>query len=97
MNQNLNFLCEAKLSLNQSSKNETPSGKIEARVTSRGARVGEDGRRFNYQPEGFMEWAKEFADAGKPLPMFLNHNDVGMPIGQWNESSFDRKRNGSHR
>lgn len=90
MNQNLNFLCEAKLSLNQSSKNGAPSGKIEARVTSWGAREGADGRKFNYQPEGFMEWANSFTEAGKPLPMFLNHNDMGMPIGQWNEFTFDK-------
>jgi HK97 family phage prohead protease len=91
MNQSLNFLCEAKLSLNQSSKDKLPSGKIEARVTSWGAREGADGRRFNYQPEGFMEWANEFAAMGKPLPMFLNHNDMGMPVGQWTEFSFDKK------
>jgi HK97 family phage prohead protease len=91
MNQSLNFLCEAKLSLNQSSKDKAPSGKIEARVTSWGAREGADGRRFNYQPEGFMEWANEFAAMGKPLPMFLNHNDMGMPVGQWTEFNFDKK------
>ena len=91
MNQNLSLLCEAKLSLNQSSKDKLPSGKIEARVTSWGAREGADGRRFNYQPEGFMEWANEFAASGKPLPMFLNHNDMGMPVGQWTEFNFDKK------
>ena len=90
MNQNLNLVCEAKLSLNPSSKDKSQSGKIEARVTSWGAREGADGRRFNYQPEGFAEWAKEFADAGKPLPMFLNHNDMGMPVGQWTEFNFDK-------
>jgi HK97 family phage prohead protease len=89
MNQNLNLYCEAKLKLNQSSKSEG-SGKIEAKVTTWGAREGADGRKFNYQPEGFMEWAKEFASAGKPMPMFLNHNDMGMPVGQWNEFSFDK-------
>lgn len=91
MNQTLNLICEAKLSLNQSSKESQASGKIEARVTSWGAREGADGRRFNYQPEGFMEWAKSFAESGKPLPMFLNHNDMGMPVGQWNEFNFDKE------
>ena len=91
MNQTLNLICEAKLSLNQSSKDKLPSGKIEARVTSWGAREGADGRRFNYQPEGFAEWANEFAASGKPLPMFLNHNDMGMPVGQWSEFNFDKK------
>jgi HK97 family phage prohead protease len=23
------------------------------------------------------------------MPMFLNHNDMGMPVGQWDEISFD--------
>lgn len=90
MNQNLNLICEAKLKLSKTSK-EDPSGQLEARVTTWGAREGADGRKFNYQPEGFADWAKEFADAGKPLPMFLNHNDMGMPVGQWNEFVFDKE------
>jgi len=90
MNQNLNLICEAKLRLNRSSK-EDPSGQLEAVVTTWGAREGADGRKFNYQPEGFMEWANEFAASGKPLPMFLNHNDMGMPVGQWTEFNFDKQ------
>ena len=86
---NLQIVCEAKLSL-ESATNEAqnPSGNIEAQVTTWGAREGADGRRFNYQPEGFADWAKEFASADKPLPMFLNHNDMGMPIGEWTEFNF---------
>jgi HK97 family phage prohead protease len=64
---------------------------MEARVTTWGAREGADGRKFNYQPEGFMDWATEFMEAGKPLPMFLNHNDMGMPVGEWNEFVFDKE------
>jgi HK97 family phage prohead protease len=87
---NLLLICEAKLNL-QADANESaePSGIIEARVTTWGAREGADGRKFNYQPEGFAEWAKEFASSDKPLPMFLNHNDMGMPMGEWNEFTFD--------
>jgi phage head maturation protease len=89
---NLNLVCEAKLSVpsnaNESAAN--PSGRIEARVTTWGAREGADGRKFNYQPEGFMGWATEFMEAGKPLPMFLNHNDMGMPVGEWNEFVFEQ-------
>lgn len=87
---NLTLLCEAQL-LVQENANEAaePSGKIEARVTTWGAREGADGRRFNYQPKGFADWAMEFAEAGKPLPMFLNHNDMGMPVGEWNSFEFD--------
>lgn len=86
---NLQIVCEAKLSLESATNEATnPSGNIEAVVTTWGAREGADGRRFNYQPEGFKEWATEFAEAGKPLPMFLNHNDLGMPIGEWNSFEF---------
>jgi HK97 family phage prohead protease len=87
---NLTLICEAKLSLTQdANENQNPSGNIEARVTTWGAREGADGRKFNYQPEGFADWANEFAQAGKPLPMFLNHNDLGMPMGEWNSFEFD--------
>jgi HK97 family phage prohead protease len=48
-----------------------------------------DGRRFNYQPEGFMDWAKEFASSGRPLPMFLNHNAESMPVGEWTSIEMD--------
>lgn len=87
---NLLLLCEAKVQLGQSADEaQGPTGKIEARATTWGAREGADGRKFNYQPEGFMEWAENFAKEGKPMPMFLNHNDMGMPVGEWNEITFD--------
>ena len=87
---NLQFICEAKVQLGQDAdESANPTGKIEARVTTWGAREGADGRKFNYQPEGFAQWADEFAKEGKPLPMFLNHNDMGMPVGQWDEFTFD--------
>ena len=89
MKQFLQVVCEAKLSLNEKAGKANPSGKISARVTTWGPRDGEDGRRFNYKPEGFMDWANEFAQSGKSLPMFLNHNDMGMPVGEWNEFTFD--------
>jgi hypothetical protein len=87
---NLILVCEAKVQLGQSADEaQNPSGKIEARATTWGAREGADGRKFNYQPEGFAQWADEFNKAGKPMPMFLNHNDMGMPVGQWDEVMFD--------
>ena len=87
---NLTLVCEARLMVQENANEaENPSGKIEARVTTWGAREGADGRKFNYQPEGFIQWAAEFAADGKPLPMFLNHNDMGMPIGEWNQFEFD--------
>ena len=85
----INLICEAKVGLKKEADQKNPSGKISAKVTTWGAREGADGRKFNYQPAGFMEWANEFANAGKPLPMFLNHNDMGMPVGEWNEFNFD--------
>jgi HK97 family phage prohead protease len=63
------------------------TGKIEATVTTWGAREGADGRRFNYQPEGFMDWAETFSKTGKPLPMFMNHQSEAMPVGEW--TSFE--------
>lgn len=86
----LTLVCEARVNLApDANEAQNPSGKIEARVTTWGAREGADGRKFNYQPEGFADWANEFAEAGKPLPMFLNHNDLGMPMGEWTEFTFD--------
>ena len=80
---NVTMLCEARLV--KEAKGQT--GKIEATVTTWGAREGADGRRFNYQPEGFMDWAEAFAKTGKPLPMFMNHQSDNMPIGEW--TSFE--------
>lgn len=87
---NLTLICEAQVQLaTGANEAQSPSGMMEARVTTWGAREGADGRKFNYQPEGFMDWAKEFNSGDKPLPMFLNHNDLGMPMGEWNSFEFD--------
>lgn len=86
----IQFVCEAQLTVEKNAnESAAPSGMMEARVTTWGAREGADGRKFNYQPEGFMEWAEQFHAEGKPLPMFLNHNDMGMPVGEWYEFEFD--------
>lgn len=53
------LMCEAQLNLIESESQN--SGIIEARATTWGAREGLDGRRFNYQPEGFAQWADEFS------------------------------------
>ena len=89
---NLTLICEAQVTLGQDqNESQAPSGIIEARATTWGAREGADGRKFFYKPEGFADWAKEFSQSGKPLPMFLNHNDAGMPVGEWTEFVFDEK------
>ena len=83
---NLMMVCEAKLVLEKQGES---TGKIEATVTTWGAREGADGRRFNYQPEGFMKWAEDFSASGRPLPMFVNHNADAIPVGQWDAFEFD--------
>ena len=89
MTKNLMMVCEAKLLVENQAGAAEPTGKIEARVTTWGAREGADGRKFNYQPEGFMDWAKSFSKEGKPLPMFLNHAADSMPVGEWHSFEFD--------
>lgn len=89
---NLTLVCEAQVQLGKTAdESATPTGIIEARATTWGAREGADGRKFFYTPEGFMDWADEFSNSGKPMPMFLNHNDMGMPVGQWDEVMFDEQ------
>ena len=85
----LNLICEAKLNLNEKASNGEPSGQIEARITTWGAREGADGRKFFYKPEGFMQWAKEFAESGRPLPMYVNHNADAIPVGEWTSIEMD--------
>ena len=85
----LNLICEAKLNLNEKADNGEPSGQIEARITTWGAREGADGRKFFYKPEGFMQWAKEFASSGRSLPMYVNHNADAIPVGEWTSIEMD--------
>ena len=85
----LNLICEAKLNLSEKAMNGQPSGQIEARITTWGAREGADGRKFFYKPEGFMQWAKEFAESGRPLPMYVNHNADAIPVGEWTGIEMD--------
>jgi HK97 family phage prohead protease len=89
MTKNLMMVCEAKLMVQNPSEAAEPTGKIEAMVTTWGAREGADGRKCNYQPEGFMDWAKTFSKEGKPLPMFLNHAADSMPVGEWHSFEFN--------
>lgn len=89
MTKNVTFVFESQVALGQSADESAEMcGKIEAMLTTWGAREGTDGRRFNYQPAPFKEWAKEFAAAGRPLPMYFQHNDESMPVGQWDEFEF---------
>ena len=85
------MICEARLVLPEAAGSQEPTGKIEATVTTWGPREGADGRKFYYKPEGFMQWAKEFADTKRPLPMFVNHNADAMPVGEWTAFEFNDK------
>jgi len=89
MTKDIKFLFESKVALGvKADEAEGSSGVIEATVTTWGAREGADGRKFNYKAEGFAQWADEFAKSGKPLPMYFQHNDMSMPVGEWQEFSF---------
>jgi len=89
MTKNVTFFFESQVALGISAdESADSSGKIEAMLTTWGAREGADGRRFNYQAAPFQSWAKEFASTGKPLPMYFQHNDQAMPVGQWDEFEF---------
>lgn len=61
-----------------------PTGKIEALVTTWGARETADGRRMFYKPEGFADWMKDFHESQRPLPMYFNHESNDIPVGEWN-------------
>lgn len=89
MTKQMVMMCEAKLALESAQGEQEPTGKIEARVTTWGPREGADGRRFFYKPEGFANWANEFGSTGRPLPMYVNHEDRAMPVGEWTEFTFD--------
>ena len=88
----IKFFYESKVALGVSADEaKGGSGEIEATVTTWGPREGADGRKFNYQPEGFAAWADEFAKNGKPLPMYFQHNDMNMPVGEWTSFEFTEK------
>lgn len=81
MTKHLTLVCEAKLS----TENQGDTGRIEATITTWGAREGADGRRFFYKPEGFAVFYNDFKQLGRPLPMFVNHESNSIPVGQWTD------------
>ena len=84
------YFFESKVALGVAAdESQEMCGNIEAMLTTWGAREGADGRKFNYQPETFKAWADEFAKTGKPLPMYFQHNDESMPVGEWTSFEFD--------
>lgn len=98
MTKELKFFNEAQVQLGIDADEATQSGLIEACFTTWGAREGADGRRFFYKAEPFQEWAAMLSEAGKPLPMYFQHNDESMPVGEWTEFEFtDKGMNGKGR
>jgi len=83
---NLTMICEAKLILEKQGVN---TGNIEAIATTFGPRIGADGRRFNYTPEGFQMWVNDFGKSSRPLPMFVNHAADEIPVGEWHKFEMD--------
>ena len=89
MAKDVKFFYEREVALGVSADEAEMCGTIEAVLTTWGAREGADGRRFNYQPEAFKEWAAGYAEMGKPLPMYFQHNDESLPVGEWTMFEFD--------
>jgi HK97 family phage prohead protease len=89
MTKDVKFFYESQVALGVSADEAEMCGTIEAVLTTWGAREGADGRRFNYQPEAFKEWAAGYAEMGKPLPMYFQHNDESLPVGEWTMFEFD--------
>lgn len=83
---------ESQVKLTEAKNVSEPQGLIEAVFTTFGRREGQDGRKFNYQPEGFMEFVEDFKEAGRPLPMFVQHDDSGMPVGEWTDIEMDGEK-----
>jgi HK97 family phage prohead protease len=91
MTKELKFYNEAQVQLGIDADETTQSGLIEATFTTWGKREGADGRKFFYKAEPFKEWAAALAESGKPLPMYFQHNDESLPVGEWTEFEFDDK------
>ena len=91
MTKDVKFYYESEVALGISADEAEMCGTIEAQFTTWGAREGADGRKFNYKAEPFLEWAKALEASGKPLPMYFQHNDESMPVGEWTSFEFDDK------
>lgn len=99
MTKEISFIFESKVALGVSQDESSGAmGSIEAVFTTWGAREGADGRRFNYQAQPFKEWAAALDESGKPLPMYFQHNDEVLPVGEWTAFEFtDEGMSGSGR
>lgn len=80
------FALESQVAINEAATDK--AGAMEAMLTTWGAREGQDGRRFNYQPQPFMEWYEAWKADGRPLPMYFQHDDQAIPVGQWEDFEF---------
>ena len=90
MKNNMKSFVETKIISKDLDESDTKNqGKIEATITTWGPREGVDGRKFNYKPEPFKAWADEMHAQKKTIPMFIQHNESNIPIGEWSEFLFD--------
>lgn len=83
---------ESQINLTEARDAKEPQGLVEATFTTFGQREGCDGRKFHYKREGFQEFVDDFKEAGRPLPMFTQHDDSSMPVGEWTEIEMDDER-----
>ena len=89
MTKSYQLFTEARIQINEA-KSSKDMGAIEAIVTTYGKRDQEnggsaDGRKFWNTEDSFTEWMEQFMEAGKPLPMYVNHQAQNLPIGEWTE------------
>ena len=89
MTKTFTLIQESRITINEA-KSTKDIGAIEAVVTTYGKRDAEnggsaDGRKFWNTEDSFSEWMNEFMEAGKPLPMYVNHQSNQLPVGEWTE------------
>ena len=88
MTKEIRFYNEAQIHIELCADEAKQSGLIEATFTTWGAREGADGRKFFYTADPFKEWAAALDESGKPLPMYFQHNDETLPVGEWTSFEF---------
>ena len=66
---------------------DSAPGQMTAMVARYGPRIMLDGRRIFWTSAMFDEFKLKFKDGDRPLPMFYNHSDMALPMGEW--TSFE--------
>lgn len=90
--ENFSIRAKEKISNNLNAKEMAKNPKkIEAMVTTWGSRSSKDRRKFNYTPEAFKDFVERANESEKKIPMYFNHDEGTMPLGQWNEFEMTDK------